>query len=91
MVLLAVTTVGGPTHGGAKMTGADHRRSYVFHYLGWPYHLRQRRFPLDRYARGSSGRPDGCIERGASRLRLSGSHGAARAWGHSISASGARR
>jgi hypothetical protein len=46
---------------------------------------------IDRYARGPSGRPDGCIERGASRLRLSDSHGAARAWGHSISASGARR
>jgi hypothetical protein len=45
---------------------------------------------IDRYARGSSGRPDGCIERGASRLRLSDSHGEARAWGHSISASGAR-
>jgi hypothetical protein len=45
---------------------------------------------IDRYARGSSGRPDGCIERGASRLRLSDSHGEARAWGHSISTSGAR-
>jgi hypothetical protein len=71
------------------MTGG--RRSYVFHYFGWTHRLRQRRTPLDRYARGSSARPHGCIERSASPLRLSDSHGAARAWGHSISASGARR
>ena len=25
VVLLAVTTAGGPTHGGAKMTGAEHQ------------------------------------------------------------------
>jgi hypothetical protein len=28
--------------------GADHRRSYVFHYLGWAHRLRQRRPPLSR-------------------------------------------